>query len=282
MRVITNTLEKQFESIQRLNLRISLQLLVNAIAIFLVTTTILVLYYKFLVGFAEFKTELIVFNTIYIFTCIFYNILYFSILLLNKTNTAKIKHEIFLKQSLVNELDEYKSKINPDLLYSSLETAIALVRKDTTKASEFIQNLSDVYRYIVSSKRNEPLSISKEFEISDKLVMVLNAKYQNSIRLDTDKSINLSDKKIIPGTLHIVIEELIHCNLVSELQPLIMECSISNDYLKIGCTTVKRLAKIKSEFDEFENLKKAYLSFSENTIKLAENDSFTIITIPLL
>lgn len=282
MRLVTTVSEKRLVNIQRLSLRITMQLSANAIAVFFLTSTIIVLYYRFLVGFAEFRTELIVFNTIYIFTCIFYNTLYFSIFLLNRTNEAKIAHEIILKQSLINELEEYKSKINPDLLYSSLETAISLVRKDATKASEFIQNLSDVYRHIVSSKRNEPIPISKEFEVSDKLVTILNAKHHNAIELVVEKGIMTSSKKIIPGTLHIIIEELIHENLVSDLQPLVLECSINEDNLVIESRTVKRLSKIDSEFDEYENLKKAYLSFSENTIALTENGVLTTVTIPLL
>jgi hypothetical protein len=282
MRVITNIFEKRFVGIPQLYLRIALQLAANALGVFVTTSIILLLYYKYLIGFSEFNTELIVFNTIYIFTCIFYNILYFSIVFLNRTNEAKIKHESILKQSIVNELEEYKSKINPDLLYSSLETMIALIRKDPSKASDFIQNLSDVYRYIVSSKRNEPVQLQKELEISEKLIRILNAKYQNSISLVNEVSDPNSNGKLIPGTLHIVIEELIHNNLVSEIQPLLLHCRIKENFLIIECHTIKRLAKIKADFDELDNLKKVYLQFSENTITINENNQTNLVSIPLL
>jgi hypothetical protein len=282
MRVITNTLENKPLRIQKINYRIAFQVLINISAVFVVTSLILVLYYRYLVGYTDFNSELIVFNTIYIFTSILYNILYFSIVYLNRTNEAKLNHEFLLKQSLENELSEYKSRINPDLLYSSLETVIALMRKDQVKASDFIQKLSDVYRYIVSSKRNEPIELHKEIEITEKLIDILNAKYQNSIKLDAT-SINInSDKKIIPGTLHIVIEELIHNYLVSELQPLSLKGSIMDEYLVIECHTIKRLARIKTDYNEFENLKRAYLNFTEKTITMKDDISYTTISIPLL
>ena len=157
MRIITNTIEKKTTSIQKTNYRIAIQVSVNILAVLIATSTILTLYYRYLVGYTDFNSELVVFNTIYIFTCILYNIIYFSIVYLNRTNDAKLKHEYQLNQSLEVELENYKSRINPDLLYSSLETVITLMRKDKSKASDFIQNLSDTYRYIISSKRNEPI-----------------------------------------------------------------------------------------------------------------------------
>jgi len=91
-----------------------------------------------------------------------------------------------------------------------------------------------------------------------------------------------SDKKLIPGTLHIVIEELIHNNLVSELQPLSLKYRIIEDLLVIECKTIKRLISVKPEFDEFENLKKAYLTYSDKSITMKVDDSLTYISIPLI
>lgn len=282
MRFITNIIEKKTISIQKVNYYITIQLTISTLSVIIVTSSILTLYYRYLVGYTDFSAELIVFNTIYGFTCILYNTIYFSIVYLNRTNDARLKHEYQLNQSLEVELKDYKSRINPDLLYSSLETVITLMRKDISKASDFIQNLSDVYRYIVSSKRNEPIELKKELEISEKLIKVLNAKHQNAISLHIEsKNINI-DRKIIPSTLHIVIEELIHNNLVSELQPLLLKCSITNEYLIIECNTIKRLARINADFNEFENLKRAYLIFSDNTITISENGSTTTVSIPLI
>lgn len=282
MRIVTNIIEKKTVGIQKINYRITIQLSINILAVFLATSIIIILYYRYLVGYTNFSTELIVFNTIYGFTCILYNTIYFSIVYLNRTNDAKLKHEYQLNQSLEIELEDYKSRINPDLLYSSLETVITLMRNDKSKASDFIQNLSDVYRYIVSSKRNEPIELQKELEISKKLITILNAKHQNAISLHFEsRNINV-DRKIIPSTLHIVIEELVHTNLVSELQPLSLKCSIDNEYLTIECNTIKRLARIKTEFNEFENLKRAYLIFSDDTITIKDDNNCTTISIPLL
>lgn len=282
MRFISNLLDKKFIKITRMQYRIALQTGLTISAVFIVTSSILVLYYKYLVGFNRFTTELMVFNTIYIFTCVFYNILYFSIVYLNLTNEVKFRSESQLKQSIEGELEEYRSRINPDLLFSCLETGIVLIRNDITIASEFIQKLSDVYRYILSGKRNEPIELCKELEITEKLINILNIRNSNSIKLEIISKDYNPDKKVIPGTLHIVIEEFIHSNIVSELQPLILNCNITCDSMVIQCNGLKRLTKIKTYYNELENLRKSYLAFSEETIKVTNAGDITTISIPLI
>lgn len=282
MRLISNMLDKESLHIKRLQYRIALQTCLTVSAVFISTSAILILYYKYLVGFNRFTTELIVFNIIYIFTCIFYNVLYFSIVYMNRTNEVKFRSESLLKQSIEGELEEYRSRINPDLLFGCLETAIVLIRKDLSLASEFVQKLSDVYRYNLSGKRNEPVELCKELEITEKLVSILNTSCRNSIKLETRGKNNNPDKKLIPGTFHVVIEELIHNNIVSELQPLIMNCGITNDHITIKCNGLERLTKTKTDFSEFENLKKSYLVFSEETINISYAGNTTTILIPLL
>ena len=91
------------------------------------STLIISGYYNYLVGFSNYTTELIVFNSIYLLTSILYNLIYFSIFYLNRLNELKLHHENQVRKSLESELKTYKNKINPEFLFSSFETIICLV-----------------------------------------------------------------------------------------------------------------------------------------------------------
>lgn len=282
MRLCSNYIQGRFKKIEKLNNRILLQISTSAFLVFIATTFIITLYYKYLVGFLNFNTELIVFNSIYLFTCIFYNMLYFSIMFLGKTNDAKLQHEYLLKKTIETELQDYKGRINPNLLYNSLEHTILLVHKDKTRASEFVQQLSDVYRYIVSSKKNEPIELSKELEFAKKLSDVLNPQFQNSLIINFTCKEKVNNQRIIPGTLHAIIENIVHRYLITEIQPLRISCNIIDNRFIIEYTGTKRLLITRSEYDEVENIMKVYKEFTKDTITIDENDAGAIISVPLI
>jgi len=120
-----------------------------------ITSMVISFYFSKLVGFNSYKNELIVFNTIFLFTSVLYNMVYFSFYYLNKTNESLLQKEDILRKNVEIELDTYKNKINPGFLYDSLETLISLSKQNIDKADQFILNLSDVYRNILTAKNSE-------------------------------------------------------------------------------------------------------------------------------
>lgn len=71
----------------------------------------------------------------------------FNIMVNNMNNLITQKYELIILKKHA-ELESLQSQINPHFLYNTLSSAKAVIDKgDYNKASEFIQNLSDIFRY---------------------------------------------------------------------------------------------------------------------------------------
>jgi len=128
------------------------------ISIFLSVCIIsLLLYYYFvnIEGFSTIRTELITFNSIYLFICVFYNLFFFSLVFLNKKNESKVEFELKRKEGLDIELRTFKNQVNPELLFQSLEIIISELHQDKKSADDLIDQLSKIYRFTLDNKNND-------------------------------------------------------------------------------------------------------------------------------
>ncbi|MCK4663881.1 MAG: histidine kinase [Bacteroidales bacterium] len=282
MRFIISLINKFYPKTGNFTVQIIIQLITNGICAIFITTVIIAAYFTYLVGFSKFITELIVFNTIFLFTSVFYNMIYFSILYLNKINEIKLIQENLHKDHLTSELRNYKNKINPFLLYNSLETLISLAHKDSVKADNFINCLSNVYRNILFHKRNELINLENELGLTDDFLYILNYNHNSNIKWEFDIQKKYFKYKIIPGTLSIIIEYIVNRSIISDIQALKIKCYTEGNNLIIKNKINDRLIPEKQNIPETQNLERAYSYFSDNPFEIKEENQYQITVIPLL
>src|SRR5687767_5863736 len=141
-------------------LAISVQLVMTLVISVGLVLLCLIAYFKYVVGFSISGTQLMIFSLVFIITALLYNVLYFSNYYLNKENTLKINAEKQQRTVLEMEMMEYKNDINPDLLYESLENLIGLMYRDVEKAEDYIDCLGSAYRYVLTNRQNELVTVA--------------------------------------------------------------------------------------------------------------------------
>ena len=248
---------------------------------FAITTLIISFYFSKLVGFSSYGAELAVFNTIFVLTGILYNMIYFSFFYLNRINVTQLEQENILRENAGIELDTYKNKINPDFLYDSLESLISLIKRDRDEADKFILKLSDVYRNILSNKKSELTNLSEEMKISKTLIEIFNYKFNGALSLISDLVVENSNCQIISGTLVVIIEDIVNRSIISNIQPLEINCKIENDILKIYHPIQNKLIQIFSKKTEIKQLKSAYLYYGKKSIFIDEDNNNRTYNIPV-
>ncbi len=247
----------------------------------IITSLIISFYFSKLVGFNTFRNELTVFNAIFLITSVLYNMVYFSFFYLNRTNESLLEKEAILRHSVEIELDTYKNKINPEFLYDSLETLISLSKKDVEEADKFILDLSDVYRNVLSTKNTDPVKINDEFKIINTLIKIFNYKLNNNLKFNISNKDAKPDHKIIGGTLVVIVEDIVNRTIISEIQPLIIESKVINEFLEISHPIRSKLIQNLAKETEIEHLKKAYLQNGQD-FSISEAGGVRIYKIPIL
>jgi LytS/YehU family sensor histidine kinase len=117
------------------------------------------------------------FTIIYSFSALLYNLLYYSNDYLQRENTLKLTAEKQQREVLEMEMAEFKNDINPDLLYESLENVISLMAKKNDQAEEYIDYLASAYRYVLTNRQRELISLRSEIEAARNIIRLLNEKY---------------------------------------------------------------------------------------------------------
>lgn len=248
-----------------------------ALTIGLVTISIS-LYYKHVVGFSVTGDDLFMFNSVFSVISIIYILLYLSHLYLYKMNSDRLQLEEQIKQHIEEDFHEFKRGINPELLFESFEALLVLVKNDQDKADDFIDYLATIYRYLLSSKEKQLVSISEELKVLLDFEKLMNSLPYRSLQIVDNIA---PEFLVVPGSLLSVIEKIVKETIVSKEIHLVISLSESESHIVLN---YQYQDKIQTRFgmDQLDEVIRVYKIYSELEIKLKETDTERTLYIPKL
>lgn len=158
----------------------------------------------------------------------------FALYLLNKWSTSNIEAEQFEKQRAQLNLDLLRNQINPHFLFNNLNTLSALIHQDADKASQFLRQLSEVYRNILAYKNRELVSVNEELTFFNEYRKLLETRFSGMLFFNIQIDNDLLEQKIIPLTLQLLIENAIKHNVVSVKRPLTINVTGKNKQITVS------------------------------------------------
>lgn len=113
-------------------------------------------------------------------------------------NNQEVKRDLENK-NLLSELKTLKSKLNPHLLFNTLNNIDALIQTSPDQASEALSKLSDILRYVVYETEYERVPIKKEIDNLQKYIALekMRIVHPNSVEFIS----KVSDETNIPPML---------------------------------------------------------------------------------
>ena len=260
-----------------------IQLVVNLAITLVLTYLCLTFYFVYILGYSSilgFGTEIRIFSLFFGSTSILFTILSISYRLLNQRNEQLISEEETLREQVKYELESYQAEMNPELLFESLESAIDLIDQDIIKAEEYIDELALVYRYMLSSRDKEVVTINEELKAARKLVILHNVSHNNLISLESV----ITDEKlyVVPGSLPILVEEIIKSNLITEKRPLNIILAMEDNYLTLSYKMNERLIRNDHEELTIKRLQSAYSMLSDQPLVKVQAYGESFFKIPLI
>lgn len=119
--------------------------------------------------------------------------------------------EIRLKEELARrnfetEIALLKSQINPHFLFNTINNIDVLISQDKEKASEYLNKLSDILRYMVYETRHEKISLATELDYIEKYLELQKIRTTNADYINFETSGDAKNRKIAPMILFPFIE----------------------------------------------------------------------------
>lgn len=264
-------------------LRIPVQLLFSTILSTMLVVISISLYFIYALGFSMAGTQLLVFGIIYLVTSLLYNVMYFSNDYLQRENTLKLTAEKQQREVLEMEMAEFRNDINPDLLYESLENVISLMNRKNDQAEEYIDYLASAYRYVLTNRQRELISLRAEVDAAQNIIRLLNEKYFGQLKLDITLREEDLALQLIPGSLPIALECLVRNTIISNQEPLWIRCYLEDDeYLVIQSRLNDRLIQHSESAMALTRLQKSYTLYSERPLIQVKAYEENYIKLPVL
>ena len=263
-------------------LSVLLQVALSLLVTYFVVLAIVSLYFNYIIKFSPSSDLIIVFNWIFLSTTIMYQLFFYGLFFLNRKHESRIKEEIELNEDILESMSRFKNEINPKMLYESLETLILLSGKDPDLADEFINNLSSIYRYILSNKQSELVGIQQEIEMTHKLVHLLNYRMQNNIRFEGELTETGEEQQLIPGTLPKLLEKIVENTIISDSYPLDVRCEyeVDSQYIVLRYPLKEKL--LVDDTSIIDEIQRSYSFLSNKPLVNVKAYGYGYIKIPSL
>lgn len=265
------------------NARLLIQLIIGTVIPIILVITAISLYFIYIIGYSIPFTQMILFGILFGFTAVLYNLLYVSNDYQLRENTLRLTAERQQREVLEMEMDEFRNDINPDLLYESLENVISLINRKNSDAEEYIDYLASAYRYVLSNRQQELISLQAEADAGKNIIRLLNEKYFGQLKLEISLSQADYNLQLIPGSLPVAIESIVRNTIISNKEPLIIRCYLEDDeYLVLQCKLNDRLVKHAESTMALARLQKSYTLYSEKPLIQVKAYEENYIKLPVL
>ena len=112
-------------------------------------------------------------------------------------------NEIKLKQMLKDKNHEMemaliKSQLDPHLLFNTINNIDSLILKDAAAASDYLNKLSDIMRFVLYETTADKILLSQEIEYIGKYIALQKIRTSNETYVHFEVTGNIGDKRVAP------------------------------------------------------------------------------------
>lgn len=195
----------------------------------------------------------------------------------------KLDLEAVQQENLTLKYIQLKNQINPHFLFNSLNILTALTQIDQNKAVEFIQKLSDIYRYVLFQDQKDIVSLAEEYSFIQSFIDILNTRFQGGLQIDISIKNTSLKKNIIPMTLQLLIENAVKHNIVDTQTPLSISIKSNDTQIEVSNNLNPKILVQKNHKIGLDSIIKRYRILDKNAeVTITQTDNHFIVKIPLL
>jgi two-component system, LytTR family, sensor kinase len=214
-------------------------------------------------------------------TCMIISI-YESIYFMKQLRQSVEETEKLKREGLKAELNALKTQVNPHFLFNNLNTLASVIPEDPKLAVNFVQQLSKLYRHILEVKDEQTISLQDELDVLKAYAFLLQTRFGNNLDVMINVPQDKLNKKVVPLSLQILMENAIKHNIVSSDKPLKIEVSAANGKLVVSNNLQKKNQVYESTGIGLQNIRNRYKLLGDGQVEVNENGSEFTVSIPLI
>jgi two-component system, LytTR family, sensor kinase len=210
------------------------------------------------------------------------NLGFFTLYFIDRWKVSIIRAERLEKEKSQVQFDNLKNQLNPHFLFNALTSLNSLIFENQQLASEFLQQLSKVYRYVLQHENKNFVLLRTEVDFIAHYIQLLETRFRGALTINVQVSEEAKEKAIVPVTLQILIENAIKHNVADKDRKLTIDVISMGDYLVVSNNLQVRRNVETSNKQGLENLKSLYKFLTEKPVIIEPTDQRFYVKVPLL
>ena len=227
---------------------------------------------------------LMVFVVMLMFNFAFYSFHFFQHwqVTVDEKATLEIEAAQLEREKSEVQYHQLKNQVNPHYLFNTLTSLDGLIHTNPELASEFVQHMAKVYRYVLQHKESEVVNLYEELEFIEHYIELLNIRYCEGLVIHTQVSEQAKDRGIVMVTLQMLIDNAIKHNIVQSATPLKVIIWDEEKYLVVHNNKQLRKQIETSNGTGLKQLRQLYGYLTDKEIIVDETEEHYTIKVPLL
>lgn len=176
-----------------------------------------------------------------------------------------------------SKIHQLKAQLNPHFLFNNLNVLDQLIEEDKHKASDFLNEFAEIYRYVLQASDKKLINIIEELDFAAQYFNLIRYKYGQAYQMRIDnKNVN---GYIVPLTLQLLIENAIHHNLGSVEKPICITITVAEN-ISIANNIILKPNRKPSSGRALNNLREQYKLLTEKPILIEQTKTTFLVSIP--
>ena len=122
------------------------------------------------------------------------------------------------KDNIEARYEALRAQINPHFLFNSLNSLTTMV-EDNKPVVEYIQNLSDLLRYMLKSGEKELVLLRDEITILNSYISLQQMRFPETLKIKVDVAESFYHFAVPPLVLQMLVENCLKHNIISKDKP---------------------------------------------------------------
>lgn len=178
-------------------------------------------------------------------------------------------------------LQALENQLSPHFVFNNFSILADLIEVDPKRASEYLMNMSKVYRYTLSHLDHDMVSLQEELDFLQRYLALLKQRFGEGIQVDIRTDVTLRQGQLPPAALQVLIENAIKHNEHTVTRPL--HIYVTSDETSVSVTNNKQpIATAESTKVGLHNIIERNRLLTNQQVTISDTADDYCVTIPLI
>ena len=200
-----------------------------------------------------------------------------------KTNIQRA--EALARAGIQSELAVLKSQLDPHFLFNSLNTLTAIIDDTNAEAQQFVEQLADVYRYVLLSRDKTTVTLAEELAFVEAYVALNKTRFRDDLLVERHIGAGAAQGTVAPLSVQMLVENALKHNLVSPESPL--RLVLRAEAGEAGYVSVANNVQPKTGLEQstkvgLRNIIDRYRLLTQQPVQVSDEAGVFTVRLPLL